>query len=458
MASSSSAGPPAVRVVEQCRISPGPDGPFGDVSIPITFFDVPWLENHPFAASALPRFKRSLSLVLRHYYPLAGRVRRRVVPGAASNKVDDVFCTDGDYVPFTLAELCADDDGGGGRCYFDHLAGDHPRQVESFRPLVPEIPESFLMVLQVTVFQGAGVCIDVSISHLACDGCGFVSFLKAWASVCRSEDNAGSPAGALPVIDRTLVSGTTALYRATFDFQKYLTGVARPSVDGNDVVHSTFLLRRSHMEELRRRRPLPQPLRYSSFVLTCAYVWVCLLKAHGGQELQTPPPEQGLGDAAHFMFAVDCRSRLRPPLPAAYFGNCIRPCFVDDRRGDLLGDDGVAHAAEAIAESVAHMREDDVLRGAQEWMPMIAARLPRQLLSTAGLPRFGVYELDFGWGRPAKVEVVGIERSGAMALADSREDDGGIEVGLALLAPKMAKFSSLFAAGLEDAGGEESRK
>ncbi|MQL73860.1 hypothetical protein Taro_006233 [Colocasia esculenta] len=448
--------PAAITVVEQCRVSPGHDGPFGEVSIPLTFLDVPWLKNHPvqrlffyrwpglttthFATSALPRLKRSLSLTLRHYYPLIGRLE----PLSGSSDRFHIVCTDADSVTFTLAE-CVVEDGD----YFHHLAGNHPRRVEMFRPLVPGmISASALLALQVTVFPGAGVCIGVAIGHAACDGSSFVSFMKAWASACRLEENEASPVGELPVIDRTLVSDPGGqLYTALFDSMKNLSGLSWPAVEGPDVERSTFLLRRAHIEELRRRvsgqRPPPLPvLRYSSFVLTCAYVWVCLLKAGW--------PRQGEEDAAYLLFAMNCRGRLRPPIPAAYFGNCLVPCTVRARRSDLLGVNGVGLAAEVIAREVASQGHGDHLLTEQS--PQLAVWLRGRPLSIAGSPRFGVYGTDFGWGRPAKVEMVGIERTGAVALADSGEDDGGIELGLALRAPEMARFTSLFTAGLEDAG------
>ncbi|GMN36566.1 hypothetical protein TIFTF001_042463 [Ficus carica] len=68
----------------------------------------------------------------------------------------------------------------------------------------------------------------------------------------------------------------------------------------------------------------------------------------------------------------------------------------------------------------------------------------------AGSPRFGVYEVDFGWGKPEKVEIVSVERTGAMALVESRDGSGGIEIGLVLKKHKMDVFSSLFHAGLEN--------
>lgn len=474
MAAASSSTHPVVRIVEQCRVSSYCNGQpaalEGEVSLPLTFFDVFWLENHPvqrlffypwpglttahFVASALPRLKLSLSRALRHYYPLAGTVRR--LPGISSSTCSfHIVCTDNDSVPFTLAE-CVD-----GEYYFSQLTGDHARPVELFPPFVAEIPKavdgeisSVMMALQATVLSGAGVCVGVSIGHLACDGAGFTSFLKTWAFLCRSEEDAAPPAGELPVIDRTLVSDSTGLSEVLHDYRELFTGAKWPSVDWPTVVRATFRLNRAHIEELNRRildqraSPSPPLRRYSSFVLTCAYVWVCLLKA--GEPPTRPPPPVGIGDTAYFIFAVDCRRRLRPPLPAAYLGNCLSGCFVDARRSDLQGEGGVGRAAEVIADSLAHFGHgEEILMGMRVLTPKVAACLRGRPLSVAGSPRFGVYGVDFGWGRPAKVEVVGIERTGSMALADSRAGDGGIEVGLALPATEMARFSSLFAAGLE---------
>ncbi|KAI9082922.1 hypothetical protein K1719_035065 [Acacia pycnantha] len=39
-----------------------------------------------------------------------------------------------------------------------------------------------------------------------------------------------------------------------------------------------------------------------------------------------------------------------------------------------------------------------------------------RIFSAAGSPRFEVYNSDFGWGRPKKVEIVPIDNTGAFSL------------------------------------------
>ena len=41
-------------------------------------------------------------------------------------------------------------------------------------------------------------------------------------------------------------------------------------------------------------------------------------------------------------------------------------------------------------------------------------------MSVAGSPRFRLYDVDLGFGQPAKVDTVSVARTGAMALAESR--------------------------------------
>ncbi|CAL9101106.1 unnamed protein product, partial [Musa acuminata var. zebrina] len=196
-----------------------------------------------------------------------------------------------------------------------------------------------------------------------------------------------------------------------------------------DMVIASFALKKDHIRRLKELVSAKAgamegggaSLRCSTIMATYAYVWVCLVKARAYESDRT----------AHFLFAADCRGRLRPPLPAAYFGNCIGVCFVEAKAGDLLRENGVVSAAKAIGKAIEEFA-DDPLRGAETWPERIKSIVPRQPLSVAGSPRFRVYDLDFGWGGPKKVVITSIMRSGAMSMAESREEEGGVEIGLVL--------------------------
>ncbi|MCI55201.1 coumaroyl-CoA:anthocyanidin 3-O-glucoside-6''-O-coumaroyltransferase 1-like, partial [Trifolium medium] len=49
------------------------------------------------------------------------------------------------------------------------------------------------------------------------------------------------------------------------------------------------------------------------------------------------------------------------------------------------------------------------------------------VLLVTGSPKFNVYETDFGFGKPVKVEMVHSFK--CMSIAESGDGEGGIEVG-----------------------------
>ncbi|KAG0464509.1 hypothetical protein HPP92_020578 [Vanilla planifolia] len=96
-------------------------------------------------------------------------------------------------------------------------------------------------------------------------------------------------------------------------------------------------------------------------------------------------------------------------LAIDYFNNNhLKICFVEMRKEELVDERG---AVVVIVEA--------------EYVEM-------RVLTVVGLPKLGLYRMGFGWVRPMKVEFVPIEKKRAFLLADNREVDDGIEVGIAL--------------------------
>ncbi|URE05678.1 anthocyanin 5-aromatic acyltransferase [Musa troglodytarum] len=296
-----------------------------------------------------------------------------------------------------------------------------------------------VLALQVTVFPNQGVAVGVAVHHAGCDGSSSTRFMFSWASTCAGPRSSAVVVAAPPVFDRSLVSVPRDLYfgqRAEWIIHE------DPPVD---MVIASFTLKRDHIRRLKELISAKDgamegggaSFRCSTIMATYAYVWVCLIKARA----------YGSDRTAHFMFAADCRGRLRPPLPAAYFGNCIGLCFVEAKAGELLRENGVVSAAKAIGKAIEGFG-DDPLRGAETWPETVRSIVPQQLLSVAGSPRFRVYDLDFGWGTPNKVEVTSIVRVGAMSVSESREE-GGVEIGMGLRKHDMDEFGTHFIDGLD---------
>ncbi|GMN61205.1 hypothetical protein TIFTF001_030288 [Ficus carica] len=96
----------------------------------------------------------------------------------------------------------------------------------------------------------------------------------------------------------------------------------------------------------------------------------------------------------------------------------------------------VTRLLEISSEALTEMTEKSVMKFkevTERW----------QYVSVAGSPKLGVYETDFGWGRPKKSESVHVMDSTTFSLAESRDERGGIEVSLALNKDRMSRFSTI---------------
>ncbi|XP_066319808.1 malonyl-coenzyme A:anthocyanin 3-O-glucoside-6''-O-malonyltransferase-like [Miscanthus floridulus] len=463
----------ATKVLDRLKVGASPPAPGG--ALPLTFFDVPWLFTGPvervffypyahtaehFAAHLLPSLVSSLSATLHAFYPLLGRVRPCPDGGDGGY---EFFCSadGGEAVELTVAESSDN---------FDELSGGGPRDVARLYALVPQLPRpeadgSFaLAAAQVTVFPARGVAVGVSIHHVACDDSSYMHFVKTWAARCR-EAISGTDAVPVPppppFLDRGVVADPEGLAARTLDEMRQLPANGppppppAPTGPPPKLVIASFALTRDRIDGLKRCVAAMVAagadggtgrVHCSAFTVACALAWACLARAGGGGGGEERP-------RAHLLFSVECRRRLAPPIPQEYLGNCLRPCFVEVCAAELLGGDGVAAAAAAIGAAVAGL-DGGVLDGAGGWFHKILSLVPERPMSLGGSPRYGVYETDFGLGRPAKVELVSIDKTpGTVSLAEGRDADAhaaGVEIGVVLPEAEMARFSSCFADALEE--------
>nr|AIA22175.1 malonyltransferase [Iris x hollandica] len=455
----------STRVLEHCRISPWPASATEAGPLPLTFFDLLWLRRddlverlflYPFphtspattatfTESYLPSLKSALSLTLRHFYPLAGRVR----PTPGSSHRYELHYTEGDSVLLTVAETDLD---------LLDLAGSHARESYKFRPLVPPLPPEHpsdggggggvgrpLLAVQVTVFPHRGIGVGITIHHVACDGAGFTHFVKSWASSSKSGGHFPLVVGDAPSFDRSVIADPCNLYALFLGDGN--TASAPPAAFAaaplGQLVRATFTLGPDHIQGLKATAAVGKKDGHSSsfhcstFVVTCAFMWACIAKARGISSCRADTK-------AHFGFMADWRKRLQPPVPDAYFGNCVEMCPVEVEVGDLVQGDGVAVAAEAIGRVIQGLTRgvSECLAGFREkFLTVVASGCP--VLGAISSPKFKVYDVDFGWGRPLKVEVVSLG-AGAICLSDSGEVRGGVEVGVVLPKHEMEALATQF--------------
>lgn len=413
-------------MLEKTTILPATlSSPLTSTNIPLTNFDTFCLGLNPverlflysfpsctepiFLNTHIPNLKHSLSLALRRFFPLAGKLLPADPTDAASKPIFSY--TEGDGVDFIVASSCHD---------FEDLVGNHPRQATTFAGLVPKLT-SGVLAIQVTLFPNHGIGIGVTYHHGVADGSSIMHFQKTWASFSRNVEVEVD----LPCLDRNVFPEPSGLADAVKKLKSMMEEKMRD--DGgsmmdagidSDSVRVTFTVTRLQLENLRRKvlsmLPEPPAMYFSTFTLVTAMMWRCMVALNKDSEDRN--------EYELFYFFSDFRSSSS--FPSNYMGNCIIPGGVKIRRDVLLGDDGIVKAPMAINEAIQIMKSNPKI---EDFNGVTL------IFSLAGSPKLGVYGLDFGWGRPRKVEVVHIGKANCMSLAEnSDEKEGGVEIGVVL--------------------------
>ncbi|EOA26076.1 hypothetical protein CARUB_v10019495mg [Capsella rubella] len=439
----------AVNILEVVQVSPPPSN---SLTLPLTYFDLGWLKLHPVdrvifyhvpdltRSSLIPKLKSSLSATLLHYLPLAGRL----VWDSIDTKPSIVYSPDEkDAVHITVAESNGD---------LSRLAGDEPRPAIEFHPLVPELgisdESARVLAVQVTFFPNQGFCLGVTAHHAVLDGKTTAMFLKAWAHNCKQEQEP-LPGDLVPSFDRTIVQDPTGM--ETKLLSRWISASNnKPSLKlfpskaiGQDIIRVTYRLTQENIKKLRdvvKTKSLSQDLRLSTFVITYGYVITCMVKMHGG-------------DPTRFLcigFASDFRSRLNPPLPSTFFGNCIVGSGDFDVKAEPILEEGLISAVESLTVWVNGLCPENIEKNMLLPFEAFKRMEPgRQMISVAGSTRLGIYGSDFGWGKPVKVEIVTIDKDASVSLSESGDGSGGVEIGVCLKKDDVERFGSLFSSGLE---------
>ncbi|KAF5735603.1 phenolic glucoside malonyltransferase 1-like [Tripterygium wilfordii] len=447
-----------VKVVEVCQIAPSRESAT-ELTLPLTYFDLIWLKFHPgeriyfyqlnestpnFYRVILPGLKHSLSLTLLHFLPLAGRL---TWPSHAPKPT--ILYSPDDTVSLTVAESKAD---------FNCLSSNQILETAELSPYVPELAVSDstspAMAIQITLFPNSGYTVGYSMNHVILDGKSTTMFMKSWALICK-QNQSHLPKALTPIFDRTVIEDPEGIDMAYLNHWIKMTNELNPEADPRSLkpilgklftesklVRATFLVTREDIKKLRNRVfsgiDEPNSVRLSSFVLTYAYTIVCMVRSRVDESV----------NKVRIYLTSDWRVRLGA-IPANYFGNCVYSYNAVVEANDVKSENGLIFLVKKLSELIKKV-DNGNLEGAKELFEKLEAVDPGTFdISVAGSPLFELYKVDFGWGRPKKVEFISIDdRIGGMSV--ERSIDGGIEVGMVLEKHEMEVFDSLFVNGLKD--------
>ncbi|KAL3618049.1 hypothetical protein CASFOL_038370 [Castilleja foliolosa] len=441
-------------IVEQCHIAPSPGAPAEQI-LKLLHFDIQFLPFPPrtslffynlkssqshFLNTIVPNFKNSLSLTLKHFPSFAGKI---VVPSKSDNISIPIskYVSGQDYYPLTIAVSNADFINTTQNHEKFHLAHELPTAI------ISDSSETMFSVAaaQLTLFPNEGVCVAFSLHHAIGDGPIAAFFLQMLSSINRLNGRMDRMLDekVLPSYERDVIRDGDRLAVESWRYVKTIMRTyTKPLSLGTNEVRATFVLSKEQMQMLKN----VVPGRVSSFTLACAHLWTCLARsaAAAGEVAADDEPK-------YLCFGADCRGRLDPPLPNAYFGNCLAFVVAESSNKRLRGRDGLLAAVKAIKEAVqtAVGSKNEIMDSSLESFKQFTKRVGKKKMHlVAGSPAMDLYSVDFGWGRPIHIGD-GHDRGGVSLLFKSRESEGGLEFGVSMEKVKMDAFAGFFYEGLE---------
>ncbi|XP_023522263.1 vinorine synthase-like [Cucurbita pepo subsp. pepo] len=371
-----------------------------DVYNPMIYF---YSAGSATAAEISDHLKKSLSTVLSHYYPLAGRVN-----------YDELFidCNDAG-VPFIETRV---------NCRLsDVMNTAFPTELNKLLPFELDALDDVSMGVQLNVFECGGVAVGICISHKISDALSFFIVVNGWAAVSRGEKEALethlSASELFPPSKTPIYNTRTSIFRQRVA-KRYQIDSA--SIETIRAQYAEYFA----MENQRR------PSRVEAL---SAFLYGRFIAAIKGASNSNPANGSSESEKKIFLVchAVNIRSRLDPPVPDYAFGNYYRATFAVPSE-TILNDDYCYDLVKLAREEIAKIDKSYLERLQEsskflEAMKKAAAQFSTgELISCSftSLCRMPIYDADFGWGKPAWISSPALMFKNLFVLIDKKDGDG----------------------------------
>ncbi|WCJ36687.1 HXXXD-type acyl-transferase family protein [Euphorbia peplus] len=372
------------------------------------------------------KLKQGLGVVLEEFYQLGGKLER---------DEDGVFKVvfDDEMEGVEVVEAIGDE------ISVDDLTAEEG--TASFKDLIPyngvlnlEGQQRPLLALQLTKLKD-GLAIGLAFNHAILDGSSTWHFMRSWAEICNGSTSISVP----PFLERTKARDT----RVKLDLSLPPDPFSESNGDATAKVtpqlkEKVFKFSESSIEKIKSKvnqNPPTDGLKpFSTFQSLAVHIWRHVTHA---RELK---PE----DITVFTVFADCRKRVDPPMPESYFGNLIQAIFTGTAAG-LLTYNPPEFGAGVIQKAIEAHNAKAIDQRNKEWesAPKIFQFKDAGVncVAVGSSPRFPVYEMDFGWGKPESVRSGSNNRfDGMVYLYQGKSGGKSIDVEITLEAGAMEKL------------------
>ncbi|XP_009620391.1 BAHD acyltransferase DCR [Nicotiana tomentosiformis] len=428
-----------VKILKKSNVKP--HKPLGKKECQLVTFDLPYLafyynqklliykgaENFE---ETVEKLKDGLALVLEDFYQLAGKLGKDEEEVFKVEYDDDM---DGAEVIVAAAEgiEVADlTDEEGTSKFLDLIPCNKILNFEGLhRPL---------LAVQLTKLKD-GLTIGIAFNHAVLDGTSTWHFMTSWAELCCGSTSISVP----PFLERTKARNTRVKLNlsppsdAPESAKSATNGEVIPSVDP-PLRERLFKFSESAIDQIKSKvntnPPEGSSAPFSTFQSLSAHVWLAVTRAR-----QLKPEDY----TVYTVFA-DCRKRVDPPMPESYFGNLIQAIFTVTAAGLLLAQP-IEFAAGMIQQAIVKHDAKAIDERNKEWEsnPKIFQYKDAGVncVAVGSSPRFKVYDVDFGWGKPESVRSGSNNRfDGMVYLYQGKNGGRSIDVEISLEANAMERL------------------
>ncbi|CAM8930481.1 unnamed protein product [Rhodiola kirilowii] len=287
-----------------------------------------------------------------------------------------------------------------------------------------------LLAIQFTKLKD-GISLGCAFNHAILDGTSTWHFMSSWAEICRGAETIS----AQPFLDRLQARNT----RVKLDLALPPTPIESESGAGPKLREKLFRFSESAVNAIKSKANAASTegvdsSNFTTFQSITAHIWTHVTRA---RHLK---PE----DVTAFAIFADCRNRIDPPVPETYFGNMIQAIFTGTAAGLLLAHPlnfGAGVLQSAIKSHDANMI--NARNEAWEKSPIIFQYKDAgaNCMAVGSSPRFKVYDIDFGFGKPLSVRSGRNNRfDGMVYLYPGKEGGRSIDVEISLEESAMAEL------------------